>query len=88
MPAWTDIGAIRIEDAPVVARDDDQRVLAQLQPIERFEHAADGRVEFLNDIASHSGLAGAAKPGMRHARNVRVVSREVEEERSRLGAAR
>ena len=70
-----------VHDPAVVAADDDQRVVGQLEAVERVEHGADGAVEFLDDVAADAATALAAIGLAGDARHVDVVRGEIEEER-------
>ena len=73
-----------VDDRAVVAGEDDQRVLGQPALVERLEHLADRPVELDDRVAPRAHPALAGEPRVRHARDVDVVGREVEEERPGL----
>ena len=59
--------------AAVVRREYDQRVLRQVQSVERRKHLTHGPVELVNYIATPSAVARAPESRMRHHRLVNVV---------------
>ena len=73
-----------VDDRPVVAGEDHQGVVGQLQPVERVEDLADRPVRLDDDVTARSDRGLAGEPRMRHARHVRVVQGEEQEERLRL----
>ena len=75
------VGAVVVEDAAVVAGEDDERVVGQLQLVELGEHLANGPVELDDGVAADAALALAAELRVRHARDVDVVRGHFEEER-------
>ena len=56
---------------------------AQLQPIERVEDLADRPVQLRDGVTARAHRGRADEARMRHARHVRIVRREVQEERLR-----
>src|SRR5262249_33108777 len=69
-----------IHDRPVVAGDDHQRVLRQLQTVERGEDFSGGPIKLNNDIPARPQTAFAGKTRMRNARDMNVVGGEIKEE--------
>src|SRR5271168_2955428 len=65
---------------PVIAGEDDQRVLVQIILLERLKHLPDAPVDLRNGIGV-APLAGASLESARHAqRDVREGVREIQEE--------
>ena len=70
-----------VEHRAVVAGEDHQRVVGQLQAVERREQLADAPVELHDRVAAGPIVVLPTNRGVRHARHVDVVRGEVEEER-------
>src|SRR5689334_9515796 len=70
-----------IQHAAVVARDDYERILAELQFVERAHDLADHPIELVQKITVRAALAGPFESRMRRERMMNVGRREVDEER-------
>ena len=75
-----DVAAVGIGDAAVVAGEHDERVVGDLQPIERVEQLAHAPVELLDKVAVGPVAAGV-EPRVGGNRPVHRVGGEVDEER-------
>ena len=75
------VGVAVVDHRAVVAGEDHQRVVRQLESVERVEHLADAPVELCDRVAARAASARAGEPRVGHARDVDVVGGEVEEER-------
>ena len=82
------VGVPVVHHGAVIAGEDHERPVRELQPVERVEDLADAPVQLLHDVAAHAAPAGPREPGMGNARHVDVVGGEVEEERAWRSAAR
>ncbi len=70
-----------IDHRPVVTRKNHERVLRQTEAIQRPENFPNGPVELQNGIAARAQAAAAGKARVRHARDVDVMSGEIQKER-------
>ena len=75
------VGIAVVEDRAVVAAEKHQRVLAQVEPVERLQELADAPVQLFDGVAAQAALALADERFVGRARHVDVVDREVEEQR-------
>src|SRR5688500_15223155 len=78
------IGPIWIQDAAVVARDDNECPVGKLEAVETIQESADGCIKLLDHIAAYTGFTRVAKPIMGHSRHVNIVCCEVQKKGSRL----
>ena len=76
----TILGTI-ITDRAIVAGEDHEGVVHQLETVERVEHGTERGVHLLDDIATRAELGFANETRMRHAGHVNVMRGEVEKER-------
>src|SRR5688572_5718871 len=70
-----------VDDRSVVAGEYDERVIGELQAVERGQHLTNAPICLRDRIAAASETGRSEKPWMRHSRDVRVVERKHEEER-------
>ena len=70
-----------VDDRAVVAGEDDERAIGELQAIERGQDLADAPVHLRDDVAARAHPRLAAEARVRHARHMDVVEREHQEER-------
>ena len=77
-----DVLALSVDDAAVVAREHDQRVVGERQPVECGEQFADAPIEFLNEVPIAAVIA-AGEPRTGDNRPMHGVGSEVDEERLR-----
>ena len=88
MPVQVGHGAIAIsivDHRPIVAGENDERILGQTEPVERSHELADARVELLDHISANAAAARPREPRIRHPRHVGLMRGKVEKERFLLG---
>ena len=69
-----------VDRRTVVRSENHEGILRQAQAVERAHHLAHRPVELQNHVPARSHAALARKPGMRHPRDMYVVSTHIEEE--------
>ena len=77
------VAVAHVDDAAVVARENDERVFSELEAIERNQDLADTPIELVDEVAVTAvGAAGEAR--IRRDGAVHGVGRKIEEERGRV----
>src|ERR1700704_5244566 len=78
LPSFAIIFVAIVNDWPVVAREDHQRVASQVQTIQRGQHLPYRPVGLHDRVAARTHRRPAREARMRNTRHVRIVRREVQ----------